>query len=250
MNQQELFALALGLQEPWHIDSIDFNPGITWNEGNMTIKISFTCGAKFAASDGNFYTAYDTTKRKWQHLNFFQHKCFLIAPAPRIMLPDGKTEVVELPWTREGSRFTLLFEAFAMMLIEREMPISKVAELMGVHDGVIRRIFNYRVTEARKTQDLLAVISIGVDETSVKKGHKYVTVAVDLETRQVIHVTDGKDKQTLKAVKEHLVAHKGQPEQVKHLSMDMSPAFIAGAAEHFPAAFITFDKFHIVKLIN
>lgn len=250
MNQQELFASALGLEQPWYIESIDFTPGVTWLEGSITLKLSFIRGTKFPGSDGNFYTAYDTTERKWQHLNFFQHKCFLIAPAPRIMLPNGKTEMVELPWTREGSHFTLFFEAFAMMLIEREMPISKVAKLMNVHDGVIRRVFNYHIAKALKTQDLSTLCSMGVDETSVKKGHNYVTVAVDLETREVIHVTDGKDKQTLKAVKEHLIAQNGKPEQVKHLSMDMSPAFIAGAQEHFPNASITFDKFHVVKLIN
>ena len=39
-------------------------------------------------------------------------------------------------------------------------------------------------------------------------------------------------------------------EQVGQISMDLSPSFIAGAAESFPAAQITFDRFHVVKLLN
>ena len=37
---------------------------------------------------------------------------------------------------------------------------------------------------------------------------------------------------------------------MKQISMDLSPSFIAGAAESFSDAQITFDRFHVVKLLN
>lgn len=66
---------------------------------------------------------HDTIEREWQHLNFFEHHCFLHCAVPRITTSAGKVTTVEVPWARPGSGFTLLFEAFAMALIEREMPV-------------------------------------------------------------------------------------------------------------------------------
>ena len=82
------------------------------------------------------------------------------------------------------------------------------------------------------------------------KGHHYVTLGVDLDEARVIHVTEGKGKATLQSIQQHLENKGVDKEQVEQISMDLSPAFIAGAAESFPAAQITFDRFHIVKLLN
>ena len=92
---------------------------------------------------------------------------------------------------------------------------------------------------------------LGVDETSTKKGHHYVTLSVDLDESRVIHVTEGKGKATtLRSIQHHLENKGVKKEQVKQISMDLSPSFIAGAAESFPVAQITFDRFHVVKLLN
>jgi transposase len=54
----------------------------------------------------------------------------------------------------------------------------------------------------------------------------------------------------LKSIQQHHEIKGVAKEQVKQISMDLSPAFIAGAAESFPEAEITFDRFHVVKLLN
>src|SRR5664279_4101534 len=83
-----------------------------------------------------------------------------------------------------------------------------------------------------------------------QKKVKYVTLGVDLDASRVIHACEGKGKATLKSIKEHL-ENKGVPEdQVTQLSMDLSPSFISGATTYFPDAEITFDRFHVVKLLN
>jgi transposase len=89
-----------------------------------------------------------------------------------------------------------------------------------------------------------------VDETSAKKGHKYVTLGVDLDDSRVIHVCEGKGKETLQSIQQHLESKGVLAEQITQLSMDLSPSFIAGAAASFPSAEITFDRFHVVKLLN
>ena len=212
--------------------------------------IGFSVGSRFPDATGAACPVHDTVSREWQHLNFFEHNCFLHCAVPRIITSDGKVETVSVPWARPGSGFTLLFEAFALALIEREMPVNRVAEVLGVNPQRVWTVFNHWIEKARELDDPSTITRLGVDETSIKKDHKYVTLGVDLDAGHVIHVCEGKGKAILKKIKQHL-ENKGAPaQQVKQLSMDLSPAFIAGAAASFPSAAITFDRFHVVKLLN
>lgn len=63
-------------------------------------------------------------------------------------------------------------------------------------------------------------------------------------------MTSGKDAETWNDCKTHLEAHGGNASHVTEVCMDMSPAFIKGAGKYFPNAAITFDKFHLMKLVN
>lgn len=157
---------------------------------------------------------------------------------------------VDVPWARPGSGFTLLFEALAMAMIEREMPVNRVAEILKVNPQRIWTIFNHWMGVARDADDPSSLTKLGVDETSTKKGHQYVTLGVDLDQSRVIHVTEGKGKATLESIRKHLESKGATQEQVEQISMDLSPSFIAGAAASFPSAQITFDRFHVVKLLN
>lgn len=98
--------------------------------------------------------------------------------------------------------------------------------------------------------DFSSVRKVGVDETASKRGHSYISLFVDLEEARVLFATEGKDAGVFQAFRADLEAHGGRAEQVKELSMDMSAAFQKGASGHFPAAEITFDKFHVIKLLN
>jgi transposase len=89
-----------------------------------------------------------------------------------------------------------------------------------------------------------------VDETSSKKGHSYVTLGVDLDSARVIHVGEGKGKETIASIARHLLSKDVPAEQIEHLSVDLSTSFISGAKKFFTKAQITFDRFHVVKLLN
>lgn len=77
-----------------------------------------------------------------------------------------------------------------------------------------------------------------------------VTLFVDLIKKRTIHIADGKDAQTVNHFVEDFEASKGRADNVRDVSCDMSPAFIKGVKESLPNAQITFDKFHVLKLIN
>lgn len=241
------FSVALGLQPPWQVLEIAFVRNETGRE-ELHLTLGFPPGSRFPDASGKPWPVHDTVERCWQHLSFFEHPCFLHCAVPRIKTPDGK--VVPVPWARPGSSFTLLFEALALALIEREMPVKRVAELLRVNPQRIWTVFGHWVGQARAADDPPSVTQLGIDETSTRKGHHYVTLGVDLDEGRVIHVTEGKGKETLDRIQKHLASKGVDPQQIQQASLDLSPAFISRVKESFPAAAITFDRFHVVKLLN
>jgi transposase len=102
------------------------------------------------------------------------------------------------------------------------------------------------VNTAVSGADYSEVRRLAIDETSRAKGHEYVTLFADADERKVLYVAEGREAETVKGFAANLRAHQGKPTQIESLSIDMSPAFISGVAEHFPNAQITFDKFHVI----
>jgi transposase len=249
MNSEALFSLALGLQLPWQVREITFAPGES-GRNELHLRIGFAPGSRFADPAGTLCGVHDTVERRWQHLSFFEHTCYLHCAVPRIKTPDGKVVTVPVPWARPGSGFTLLFEALALALIEREMPVNRVAELLRVNPQRIWTVFNHWIGQARQADDPSGITKLGIDETSTRKGHHYLTLGVDLDEGRVIHVTEGKGKETLQDIRQHLASKGVDPQQIQQASLDLSPSFIAGVKESFPTAQITFDRFHVVKLLN
>lgn len=195
MNSVEIFTIALGLQAPWQVVKAEFLVGDD-KSNELHLWISYETGFQFPTLDGVLSTAYDTIEKTWRHLNFFQHRCYLHARVPRVKSGEHEIHMVSVPWARENSGFTLLFEAYAMLIIEKEMPVSCVSSALKETAPRIWRVFTHWVQKAFQKDDLSSVRQVGVDETSRKKGHNYVTQFVDLETRRTLFVTQGKAANT------------------------------------------------------
>ncbi|MBU2791109.1 transposase, partial [Acidithiobacillus caldus] len=122
--------------------------------------------------------------------------------------------------------------------------------MVGETDKLLWRVIDHYVPEARAAVDMANVHAVGVDETSSRRGHDYITLFVDLNARRLLFATPGKDAKTFEKFSADLQAHGGSAEAITDVSMDLSPAFQKGAAEHLPNAEITFDRFHLMKLVN
>jgi len=250
MNSTEIFSLVLGLKSPWYVETAEFQESASGISKELHLHLNFERGYKFMDIKGEKSSAYDTVERMWQHLNFFQHTCYIHARVPRIKSAEGEIHQVSVPWARPGSGFTLLFEAYSMLLIESEMPVSKVSSIVKVTAPRIWRVFDYWINLAVSKDDLSNVTQIGMDETSRKKCHNYVTIFADLDSRMVVHACEGKDSDTVVSFVKSLEDKGGNKKNTGLVSMDMSPAFISGAMENFPDASLVFDKFHIVQSLN
>ena len=130
------------------------------------------------------------------------------------------------------------------------MPVNQVSKLINVHNDKIWDMLDRYVNKAKEQENFSNIDSIGIDETSIAKGHEYITLFVDLNKRRTLFVTKGKDALTVKEFVKDFRKHNERIENIQNVSCDMSPAFIKGVREYIPNADITFDKFHILKIIN
>jgi transposase len=249
-QMQQLFRVALGLDEPWVVSKIEFSDA----QHQLDLWLDFPAGSKFPCPQCGRagLGVYDSVERTWRHLNFFQHKTFLHARQPRIECPDHGVKTVQVPWARPRAGFTLLMEAFILVLVQGGMTATQAARLVDEHDTRLWRVLQHYVEKARAEADFSQVTTIGVDETSRSKGHNYITVFMDLEAdrRRVLFATEGKDADTVKRFREDLEAHGGKAEQVQEACLDMSAAFIRGLTDQFPEAELTFDNFHLMQLLT
>jgi transposase len=243
---EALFTKALKLESPWKITKVEFQE----DAGKIKVFVDFPRGSVFPCPVcGKEVKAYDTTEKEWRHLNFFQYACYLTVRVPRIDCQSDGIHQIDVPWARDGADFTFLFESLAMTLV-REMPVNKVSQIIKVDDNKLWRMMYYYTEAARQQEDYSEVNQIGVDETSKTRGHDYVSLFVDLAQRRTLFVVEGKDSETMTAFTRDFKEHHGNPDDITDVSIDMSPAFIKGVADNLPNAVITFDKFHILKIIN
>jgi len=247
---QSMFEQALSITIPWYITDIQFNV----EEKQLDIYIDFHKGSLFEYVDKdtgecNSHKAYDTEQKTWRHLNFFEHKCYLHCRTPRVKLKSGKVRQISPPWAGLNNGFTLLLEALILKLCTH-MPVKAVSRIISENDGKLWRLLKKYIDTLRSQADYSSIEKIGIDETSRAKHHDYVTLFVDLQQSRTIYITPGKSSDTITSFVNDLENHHGSKQQITDVSCDMSPAFIKGVQENLPNAEITFDKFHIIKIIN
>ena len=247
MRDVDLFQLALSLVPPWMVKACKFDV----DRKRLDIEIDFTTGGRFPCPDCATADCptHDTVMKTWRHLDFFQHQAFLSARTPRITCPKCGVRLVNVPWARAGSGFTLLFEALAMTLVTH-MPVAAAARLIGEHDTRLWRMIIHYVEAALARLDLADLRRVCIDETAAKRGHSYISLFVDIDRRKVVFVADGRDAGTVAEFADHVDAHNGDASRIKEVCIDMSGAFIKGVTENLTEAEITFDKFHVMQLIG
>lgn len=259
LNLNAMFGAALGLTPPWTVTSVEFNP----EAGELNVHLDFPRGSRFACPEQDCpegaCAVHDTTDKTWRHLDFFQHQAYLTARVPRVRCPEHGVHLIAVPWARPGSGFTLLFEV-ALLTYAREMPVAPLAAMSRVHDTRVWRTINHHVTKARKGMDFSHVTQVGVDETSARRGHDYVSIFMDLDARRVLFATPGRDAQTVAAFAQDLTDHGGSPAtQIERVCCDMSPAFTKGITTYLGATGdgaeartpqIVYDRYHVVAQAN
>jgi transposase len=250
MDANTVLTLGLGVTPPWRLVDQRLDTGKQPHELHLAV----------GADRGSLFPcpvcdkpckAHDFAEFTWRHLNFFQHHCYITAKLPRTDCAEHGVLRIAVPWAREGSRFTLLFEHAALMLV-REMPVLAAARIIEITDQRLWRIVTHYVGKAVERLDLSKLAAVGLDETAARRGQNYVTVFIDLDrqTKPVVFVTPGTGKATVARFRAFLTEHGGAPERIVEIVCDMSSAFIAAVGDNFENAAVTVDWFHVVQLFT
>jgi transposase len=153
---------------------------------------------------------------------------------------------VELGFADSRVSYTRAFERYVLEL-SKHMTILDVARHLSVSWDTVKDIQKRYLKKKFSRPSLKDLRHIAIDEIAVKKGHRYLTVVLDLESGAVVFVGDGKGAEALLPFWKRL-SH--SPAHIEAVAIDMSPAYISAVMSHLPKATIVFDHFHVVKLFN
>jgi transposase len=182
-------------------------------------------------------------------MDFFQHQAFIVARVPRISCKTCGVRLITVPWARAGSGFTLLMEGLILEM-SRSTPVRNIAQLLRVSDNRVWRVIQHYVDDAVARIDCSQVTVVGVDETSAKKRHDYISCFFDMSAKRLVFATEGREHQVVASFARFVGEHGGDASAVTEVSCDMSPAFIKGVRDFLPNAAVTFDRFHVSKILG
>jgi transposase len=251
MTPEKLFHELLGLGMNWVVKECDFDR----ESGVVRLRIEETSHlweVERSPGAGARVTCYDHTEEMiWRHLDVFEHKCEIRCRLPRGRCSQtGNVYRIHPPWEGLSKHFTKSFETMALLLM-REMPVSAVARHVRETDTRLWRMLKRHVEAAYPRADWSNVTCIGCDEMQVRKGQNYVSVFCDLIGKRVLFAVPGASKEAWEHFVQALEDHNGHPRAITEVSMDMSPAYIAGVKENLGSqAVIVFDKFHVIAHAN
>jgi transposase len=125
--------------------------------------------------------------------------------------------------------------------------IEHVANFLGVSWSLVKNIHKAYLQKEYQNPDLKSIRYIGVDEFSIKKGHKYMTIFINLETGEIIHAVEGK---SIESVTPFILQLKEKAIRLKAIAMDMNAAYASATKKHLLDVDVVFDRFHVVALLN
>lgn len=239
------YALLLGLDEAWRVVDVE----LSLEEKQVEIRLEATgvpvccpkCGEPRPLKD-------HARERSWRHLDTMQFETVLAARVPRTNCPDCGVRTCQVPWAAPHSRFTLMFEAFAIRVLQAAATTEQARLLLNLSWKSVQKIMNRAVERGLAKRELDDVAHVGVDEKSFGRGHDYISVLTDIDESRVLEVTQGRDEKAANGL--WGIFSEEQKSDIKAVAMDMWQAFENSATSHIPQAEIVHDRFHISKHLN
>src|SRR5215471_7043025 len=198
------------------------------------------CGCRNVLSRGH-------AQRRFRSLPIGSRTTAVVLPIPRVECTAcGVVRQVKVPFADPRRSYTKSFQRYALELLH-SMTIRDVAHHLDVGWDLIKDIQKRDLSRRFAKPKLKHLRYLAIDEIAVAKGHRYLTVVMDLERGAVVFVGDGKGAKALKPFWKRLRPSRARIEAV---AMDMSGAYQQAVGIHLPKAKIVFDHFHVIKLFN
>jgi transposase len=185
-------------------------------------------------------------RRRWRALDFGTTFAYLEAEAPRVSCKRHGVVVAAVPWARHDSGFTRSFEDQVAWLAVQTSKTA-VSQLMRIAWRTVGWICGRVTEEATAIRDLFAGLKrIGIDEISIRKGQRYLTVVVDHDTGRLVWAGPGRDRKTVEKFLDLLGQERCH--QITLVSCDMASWITGPVSERCPNASVCYDPFHLIKL--
>lgn len=249
MQDTELYSKILGVEAPWYVHSVEMDID------DQTIRVILDFDGRKAEFHcpvcGKYANLYDRRKiRSWRHLDSCQFQTYIVASLPRVSCRQHGVNTAKVFWCEPNSRFTAIFERFAIDVLLATQVQKRASKLLGisaeqtsylmakaVERGLLRRVTTQEVKH------------LGLDEKAYHEGHKYATILTDLDAGRVIDMVESRTQESATSLLETGLTPP-QKASVESVSMDMWPAFANAQSEVLPHADRVHDRFHISGYLN
>ena len=223
MDANVLFSKARCLGSGWKVVKSEMD--VSGRE--LKLWLDFEPGSQFACPQfGEFCPVHDTVEKKWRHLDFWQHRTESMPGTPH-----------QLPGTRGlasrgavGSGWQRIYPHGGGhdLLLGQQMTCRRRLATWGRATERLWRVLEHYVMGAHEAKDWSQVRRITIDETSAKKGHRYVTVVLDAQSHDLLLMVEGRSAEAVAELVAAMPAHGAKAQAITEVVMDMSPAYIAG----------------------
>lgn len=235
----------IGLNEDWTIESVELD----LEAQTLALALEFI-GAKVICPECQTACSRKDKlpQRSWRHLDAMQFSTHLTARVPRCSCDTCGVKTIEVPWAGKHGRFTLMFEAFAIEILQAARSVDAASKVLKIDWSVAQKIMQDAVERGLERRSVEEVEHLGVDEKSFRKGHDYVTILTDQDASRVLDVAP---ERTIEACDQVLnCLPELQKEQIKAVSMDMWQGFETSVEKNLKNAEIVHDRFHITKYLK
>ncbi len=236
---ESLMALGPG----WEVKGVEEDPVLM----EARVRVARRTGEPLTCPEcGRPCPGYDAREREWRHLDAWGYKTFVVCDLPRVECPEHGVRTASMPWAADKSRYTAAFEEEVTAWLG-EASILGVSKRMRMSWNAVSGIMERAVRRGLERRKAEPVRRLAVDETSVKRGHRYATIVSDTDTGRVLHMAKGRTRESLAQF--YRSRDGGWLAGLESVSMDMWGPYVAATGEWVPGAELktAFDRFHVAK---
>jgi transposase len=245
MQDKELYQHILGISSPWTVAKVELDV----KAQEIVVAVEHPRGTKFCCPEcPQELPCYDhADERRWRHLDSCQFKTILSARIPRVKCPEHGVRNVAVPWAATSSRFTILFERFAIDVLLATQTVTGAMSILRTTWDQTWPLVERAVARGKERKQELPIPHLGIDEKAFAKGQSYLTLLVNLDDSTVEAIAEGNDVAGAQNCFAQL--SEAQIGSVEAIAMDMSAAYVRATKESIPLAEtkIVHDRFHVMQ---
>ena len=241
------YALLLGLEKPWKVSDVD----VQIDQSKVVLEVEYGATKACCAECGMSCPIKDyAPARTWRHLDTMNFETVIVAKTPRTNCPDCGVKTIKVSWADKHSRFTLMFEAFAVAVLQAARNLEAGRKLLKLSWDGANSIIKRAVDRGLERRDITEVSKVGIDEKSFLRGHSYATLLNDLDGGRVLDLVPERTEAACRELILKALPTDWSRFKIEAVAMDMWKPYRNAATGLLEEAEVVYDRFHISKYLG